>query len=229
MKTLLALSAAFMLGAPASAALLYDAHSCTPGISCAVTSHGSSLGTGPSNADFQSFFAANLGFDTSADTFTWTASSNANGYFFGNVSDSQYAINTSYLWNSSGVICCTIDEPYAIADGNDHNLFIGSDIYGQSGQQYLWAEFIANPGGTFALTGIPLQLTPQAYSMLGADLISVQFLAIDNSDRILARWSQGWLEFDPASSSNPGIPEPATALLALPLLLLLRRRSKLSR
>lgn len=212
---------ACLFAAPAGASMLYDVHSCTPGVNCAVGSHGTSPGVGPTNADFRMFFTTQLGVDLSSDNFTWTMGSNANGYVFGTVDDTDDNIHTSYLWNSGGLMCCTVDAPYSVVDGNDHDLFIGAGAWNQSSPQWPWDAFIVSPGGPFALTAVPFDLTPHGMSVVGADLLSVQFTAIDNADRILAQWSQGWLEFDSVAAA---VPEPASLLLLAPALLALRRR-----
>lgn len=231
MKLTVLLTLAALSTGPAAAMILYDAFPCTPGIDCIFGSHGTSSGSGPANADFQNFFAAQLGFDTSSDVFTWSESSNANGYYFGHVDDHQFAIHTAYLWNGSTLLCCTLDDPYAITDGNDHNLFIGDDPYGVSNAgQFLYPAFLAMPGGPYGLPPADYALTPPAMALIGDNWWSVQFEAIDNGDRILARWDgpTGWLVLVPEFKACCSAPEPATALLLAPLLagVVARRRRK---
>lgn len=221
MKLALLLTFAGLLSVgQASATILYDAHPCTPGVDCTVLGHGTSSGSSPGNGDFQTFFAAQLGFDTSSDMFSWTEFTNANGYYFGHVDDSDFGIHTAYLWNGSSMLCCTLDDPYAIADGNDHDLFIGEDLYFVSNAgQPLYPAFLAGPGGPDGLPPVSYALTPAALALIGDNWWSVQFLAIDNNDSILASWTGGWLQFDRGTiSPNPDVPEPATALLLAPLL-----------
>jgi hypothetical protein len=206
--------------ASASAGLVYNAKVCTPGVNCTIGSHGTSSGSGPSNADFRTFFSTQLGVDLSSDNFTWETKSNANGYFFGHVDDATFNIHTAYLWNGSSLQCCTLDEPYAITDGNDHNMFIGIDPAGVSNAgQPLSPAFLAGPGGPLGLAPLSYTLTPEALALIGDAWLSVAFQSIDNSNKILASWSgSGMLLFTPVAT-----PEPAAALLLLPALLMMRR------
>ena len=213
--------------APASAGMGYDARACTPGFDCAIGSHGTSSGSGPSNADFRTFFTTNLGVDLSSDNFTWTMASNANGYVFGHVDDTTFNIHTAYLWNGSSLQCCTLDDPYAITDGNDHDIFIGTDLAAVSNAgQPLFPAFLAGPSGPDALAPIDYALTPAAEALIGDAWFSVVFQSIDDDNVILASWAgpTGWLLFTPGTIISPApAPEPAAALLLLPALLLMRR------
>jgi hypothetical protein len=205
---------------PASAGLVYDARTCTPGADCTIGGHGTSSGAGPGNADFQTFFEALLGVDLSSETFTWNVKSNANGYLFGRVDDPGFSISTSYLWNGSSLLCCWLDDPYAITDGNDHNLFIGTDPNGISNLgQPISPAFLAEPGGPMGLAPLDYTLTPEAMALIGDLGYTVVFLSIDNSNVILASWAgPGALLLTPVAT-----PEPAAALLLLPALLMARR------
>lgn len=206
--------------APASAGLVYNVRTCTPGVDCTIGSHGTSSGSGPTNADFQTFFEKLLGVDLSSETFTWNTKSNANGYIFGRVDGPDFSISTSYLWNGSSLLCCWLDDPYAITDGNDHNIFIGTDPNGISNfGQPLLPAFLAQPGGPMGLTPLDYSLTPEALTLIGDAGYTIVFQSIDNSDKILASWSgPGMLLFTPVAT-----PEPAAALLLLPALLMMRR------
>ncbi len=177
-------------------------------------------GPGPTNQDFINFFSLNLNTNLTGDTFIWGGSSNARGDWFGTVSDTMDGIHTSYVWNGGQVLCCLLDEPYTIVDGNDRGLFIGEDIYGvSSGGQPLYPTFLATLPGLFALTPVAYDLTPHAKSIT---VSGAEFVSIDDNNRILAIGGPtGWLEFDP-------VPEPATALTLIPLLagfFLYRRRA----
>lgn len=210
--------------ASASAGLVYNVKACTPGVDCTIGSHGTSSGSGPSNADFRTFFSTQLGVDLSSDTFTWSTASNANGYMFGHVDDTTFNIHTAYLWNGSSLQCCTLDEPYAITDGNDHNLFIGIDPAGVSNAgQPLSPAFLAGPGGPMGLAPVDYTLTAAALALIGDAWGSVQFQNIDNANVILASWDgpTGWLLFTPETTVPA--PEPAAALLLVPALLMMRR------
>lgn len=210
--------------------LYYDAVPCTPGMDCFIAPHGTSPGSAaPTNTAFQQFFGTELGMDLSGDTFTWSQATNGNGYWFGSVDDGAHSIHTSYLWLNDHFLCCTADAPYGIVDGNDHNFFIGNDPNGVSNAgQPLFPAFIAQPGGAFALPPLEYGLSPKTLKLLGGDMYSVRFVAIDDGDRILANWDgpTGWLEFLPADFTPPSVPEPATALLTVPALLLFLRRRR---
>jgi len=220
-----AFCALLLLPAQATPSLWYHARACTPGVDCDVSSHGTASGSpAPTNADFQQFFGAELGVDLSGDSFVWSTATNANGDRFGSVDDAANGIHTSYLWQNDHFVCCTIDEPYEIADGNDRGLFIGLDENGASNSgQPIFPAFLAEAGGPLALTPFDYGLTPDSLAFIGNDASSVRFLAIDDGDRILASWSRGWLEFD-VVEFNP-VPEPATAWLILPVALLLLSRA----
>jgi hypothetical protein len=205
--------------ASASAGLVYNAKACTPGVDCTIGSHGTSSGSGPSAADFRTFFSTQFGVDLSSDTFTWETKTNANGYFFGRVDDTTYNIHTAYLWNGSSLQCCLLDEPYAITDGNDHNMFIGIDPADVSNDgQPISPAFLAGPGGPMGLAPVSYTLTPEATALIGDLWYTVVFQSIDNSNTILASWAGGALLFTPVAT-----PEPAAALLLLPALLMMRR------
>jgi hypothetical protein len=210
---------------PTRAGPVYDIVECTLGISCNIGSHGSSLGMGPSNADFQAFYSANLGVDLSGDTFAWSQASNGNGDTFGHVDDTDYGIHTAYLWSGSSMLCCTIDDPYVIVDGNDFGLFIGNDIsFTSNAGQPVYPGFLAGAGGPFALTPWDYGLTSEARDFLAANNYPpISFVAIDDNAVILAQWQSGWLKFVPLIVTNPSVPEPAGVLLLLPALLLVRR------
>lgn len=221
-RAIFAMATLILSLASASAGLVYNAKACTPGVDCTIGSHGTSSGTGPSNADFRTFFTTHLGVDLSSDNFTWTTASNANGYVFGHVDDTTFNIHTAYLWNGSSLQCCTLDDPYAIADGNDHNIFIGTDLYGVSNAgQPIFPAFLAVPGGPDALTPLDYALTPAAEALIGDAWFTVVFQSIDNSNTILASWAgpTGWLLLTPDAS----VPEPAAALLLVPALMMMRR------
>jgi len=224
-----ALVAAGLVSLPAHGvpSLFYHVRACTPGIDCDVAPHATAPGSpGPTNADFQQFYGTKLGVDLSGDTFAWSASTNANGYWFGSVNDTTDGIRTSYLWHTDRFVCCTIDEPYLIVDGNDSNLFIGTDMNGASNAgQPLYPAFIASPGGPTALPPFDYGLTLDSLKLVGNNMWSVRPVAIDDGERILASWNgpTGWLEFDPVDFRPPLLPEPATALLAVPFVLILLR------
>jgi hypothetical protein len=227
MKTLALCAFALMAcAAPAAPVLVYDAAACVPGINCTIGGHGSSPGSGPANSDFQTFFSAQFGIDLSGDSFTWTTASNANGDAFGHVDDTDFGIHTAYLWNGSAVLCCTLDDPYAIADGNDHDHFIGEDLYGVSNSgQPLFPAFLAGPGGPEAMAPLDYALSPEATALIGDIWWSVRFVAIANDDTILATWGgpTGWLIFTPGGAA-PSVPEPVSILLLVPALAAMRRR-----
>jgi hypothetical protein len=205
--------------ASASAGLVYNVKACTPGVACTIGSHGTSSGSGPSNTDFRTFFSTQLGVDLSSDTFTWSTASNANGYMFGHVDDATFNIHTAYLWNGSSLQCCILDDPYAITDGNDHNLFIGIDPADVSNAgQPLSPAFLAGPGGPMGLAPVSYTLTPEAAALIGDLWYTVAFQSIDNNNVILASWLGGTLLFTPVAT-----PEPAAALLLLPALLMVGR------
>jgi hypothetical protein len=210
----------------------YEAVPCTPGVDCFITPHGTSPASpAPTNVAFQQFFGTKLGMDLSGDTFSWSQSTNGNGYWFGTVGDGAHGIHTSYLWLGDHFLCCTIDAPYDIVDGNDHNFFIGIDANGVSNAgQPLFPAFIGVPGGTFALTPLDYSVTPDTLALLGGKIDSVRMVAIDDGDRILATWDggTGWLEFLPAEFT-PGVPEPATIWLLAPVALISLRFAARSR
>jgi len=215
-----------VVSAHAMPALTYHVRACTPGVDCYVSAHGTAPGSpGPANADFRRFYGALLGVDLSGDAFTWTTATNADGYWFGSVDDTADDIHTSYLWLTDHFLCCAIDAPYAIVDGNDRNFFLGIDGNGVSNaNQPLSPAFLAQAGGPFALPPVPYGLLPASWNLIGSDAASVRFVAIDDGDRILATWDRGWLEFDPVAFDP--VPEPVTAWLILPLVLMLFARRR---
>jgi hypothetical protein len=218
-RAIFAIATLVLCLAPASAGLVFNARICTSDVDCTIGSHGTSSGAGPSNADFQTFFEALLGGDLSSDIFTWDKNSNANGYIFGRVDDAYFGIHTFYLWNGSKLLCCWLDEPYAITDGNDHNMFIGVDPNGISNaEQPIAPAFLAGPGGPMGLAPISYTLTPEAAALIGDLWYTVVFQSIDNNNVILATWARGTLLFTPGAT-----PEPAAALLLLPALVMMRR------
>lgn len=223
MKTLFytAFAAIFGVATQSASALpytmLYDAHACVLGVTCHVAGHGTASGPGPTNQDFFDFFSQYIFVSPADGNFSWETKSNKRGDWFGLV-DGPDGIHTSYVWHGGKVLCCLLDEPYTITDGNDHGLFIGEDIYGTSNSgQPFYPTFLAVQWGPYALAPVSYALTAHAWSVTGG---WADFVSIDDKDRILAIGGPtGWLEFDP-------VPEPATALILAPLLAFAFRRRR---
>lgn len=229
MKTMLGVSfaVAILLEIHPASAYVYDVHPCTPGIDCPDMTHSdSSPAPPPTNADFQNFYGAQLGFDLSGDSFTWTGKA-VNGYWFGLVDDTSFGIHSSYLWNGSTVLCCTMDEPYQIVDANYVGLFVGNDIYGYSNAgQPVYPGFLAGPGGPYALPPVEFALTAEGTDYLASlGNPPIRFVAMGDAYDMLGQWDGGYLLFSANDDGGPlaRAPEPVSALLLLPGLALLRR------
>ena len=233
MKTILAVSFALAVIAlrPADA-IVYDAYACTLGVDCFDISHSVPGTPGPTNADFQAFYGAQLGLDLSGDTFTWTSHTAPTGDWFGVGDDFSAGIHAAYLWHDGAIVCCTLDDPYEIIDGNILGVFVGSDVYGVSNAgQPLYPAFVATVGGPAGLVPIDYQLSEQAMAFLSPDndFHPVTFVGVPDGYGILAHWDFGYFELGPAEGPPLAhAPEPASALLLLPVLAVLRRRLKRS-
>lgn len=226
MKSLLALS--FALGVmtlqPADARA-FDAYACILGIDCIDVSHTPGSSTGPANADFQDFYGTQLGRDLSGDAFTWTSTVTPIGDWFGKADDFNAGIHATYLWHDGAIICCTLDEPYTIIDGNLLGEFVGYDPNGISNAgQPLFPAFFAFAGGPTALAPMEYELSDEAMAFLSPDgaFHPVDFVGIQDGYGILAHWDFGYFNLVPAEGPPlASDPEPAGALILLPALVLL--------
>lgn len=216
------LSIVAVASASRASEIVYNAYICTLGVDCNVGTHGTAPSSpGPTNADFRQFFNAHLGgYDYSDASFAWSTKTNALGEWFGAVSGPN-EVHTQYLWQGGDMICCTIDEPYTIADGNDFGLFVGYDVYNCSASgSPIPGAFLGEADGNTCLGAVPFALSEEAQAVLDPylayDPIShpLRFVAIDNENRILATSGSTWFALTP-------VPEPASWLAAVAGLALL--------
>jgi hypothetical protein len=218
------LSALLMFAASHStiaAELVYNVRVCTASDPCDVQQvihgTGSVFSGGPTNDDFIAYYAGFPGVDSSTE-FSWnifgaSASGASFGLVFGPSSLAAY-----FIFNG-GIVCCHSDN-IGFNDINDNNLLIGGNFELFDDPQPISLGILVSASNPL---GFNYSLTPEAEALLTnlgystSPFCCINFLAIDNDNRILAECSEGCaqadrlLQFDPVAPTP--VPEPSSLLM----------------
>jgi hypothetical protein len=208
--SLLALALSLLISGEARAGLIFTQTACG-GIGespCTVVqSRSPAINAAPlTQQSFNEFYAWDLFGQTA--TFSYTEVGSNADYAFGTVSNSvDPFFHTYYIIGRDGLVCCTIDEPWALLGVNAGGLLIGTDgLY-----PFISTVEMAAASGFFA-PPLPFSVIGRAPYDLNADF----FLAIDDANNILAqsRETGEFYELRPVSSPDL-LPVPSPASLPL--------------
>jgi len=159
---------------------------------------------------FADYFTAEHIYHGEPGGFSFSIRDSSPEYIIGTVSGPN-EIHTQFVFSGGALLCCIADDPFVIRDINDEGLVVGNNIY-------FAGPYVTNAPN--AQHGFMPLVDPNGIQ-IGDQW---QFLAIDNSDNILAECN------GPPQCSIAGFyelrgvdePSPLMLLAAIPILLLLR-------
>jgi hypothetical protein len=144
--------------------------------------------------------------------FSWSIAGSApGGIVIGRV-DGISGIHTGFVFRGGKIVCCTLDDPFALLDMNIKGVMAGTDEFGLPA---LFRLPSATPTGQPAL--LAFQVLNRQFTLFGT-----HFLGVDNLNRVFGSTAAGQaFVLDP---TVPAVPEPgsivllATALLGVAVL-----------
>jgi hypothetical protein len=162
----------------------------------ACTVHGVTNGQpvpGLTESDFQTFFTTQLGQPITAN-YSWVVRDvNSSGVAIGSVEGGPPArLHTSFVFDRGQVICCTVDDPFFLADINDNGFVVG-----QRPVQFPSSGFVAD-----CCSGLLSGQVPLALTFTSRPPFFVSFSAIDSADDISA-FGFGGQRYDLLAAPEP--------------------------